>query len=75
MTNTRRGLLKTAFQQVGLSQTLRPRREPAGRTVPPQLVHVVEEARVSPQRRQVLEEQRSLALVFPQHARREILMP
>ena len=60
------------LQQPSVSQPLRTCRERVGGAPPLELVHVPEQGRVGPQRRQLLEQQRPVAAV-PQHRRGKIL--
>src|SRR6267143_3589860 len=66
------GCLEAAPQQTSVSQTIDICGERAGGPAPPELVHVPEQGRVRPERRQLLEQQRSLTVV-PQHLRGEVL--
>ena len=54
---------KTALEQTGISQPLHTCGECVGRAAPAELVHVAEEARVGPERCELLEQQRELAFV------------
>src|SRR6266704_1054380 len=60
--------LAAAFQQAGVSEALRPRRESMGGPAPPELVHIVEKWRIGPERGQGFEQQRPVALL-PEHRR------
>src|SRR5207302_10524136 len=62
-----------ALQQAGVSETSRARREGLGGAAPPQLVHIVEEARVGPERRQILEEEGHAAPVIAEDGGWEVL--
>ena len=64
--------LERALQQASVSEALRTRGERGGGAAPPQLVHIAEEGRVGPEGRQVLEQQRQVAVV-PQYLRWEAL--
>src|SRR5205823_11203266 len=61
-----------ALPQACVSQALRPRGECVGRAAPLELVHVAEERRVGPECRQLLEQQRPVA-VLPEDGGREVL--
>src|SRR5260370_28680728 len=61
-----------AVEQARLSETLRTSAESAGGAAPRQLVHVIEQMGVGPQRRQILEEEGQTA-ALSQHGGREVL--
>src|SRR5437879_2893770 len=61
----------SARQQASVSQAVRACRESAGGPAPFELVHIPEQDRDGPERRQLLEEQRPVATV-PQYGRGEI---
>src|SRR5438552_4034259 len=63
-----------ACQQTSVSQLLRPRGKRVGGPAPHELVHIPEQARVGPERRQVLEQQRLVTSV-PQDRRGKVLDP
>src|SRR6478735_11183928 len=61
-----------AFEEAPVAETLRARRERRLRSAPAQLVDVADDLGRGPQRREILEQQRELALV-PEHLGRELL--
>src|SRR5512141_949970 len=62
--------LRAAFGEARSANPLDPFCEPGGRSAPPELVDVLEEGRIRPQRRQRLEQQRGCAL-FSEHLGRK----
>jgi hypothetical protein len=60
------------LEQPGRFHPLRPRRERRRRTAPAQGLHTLKERRIGPQRREILEEQREIAL-FAENVLAQIL--
>ena len=63
--------LEAPLEQARRVHALRPGGERVGRAAPAQLVHVAEQRRVGPQRREMLEQQRELA-ALAEHRRRKL---
>src|SRR5438552_2532996 len=68
------GCLEAALQQSSVSQAIGIRGECAGWSAPPELVHVPEQRRVGPERREVLEQERQVAAV-PEYAGWKVFDP